>query len=211
MEINPWFPCQKHTIVFNGEIYNHGEADDLIKRDINLERNAIIILALFELDYDSPELMLDGMFAFAVFDKINNSVILSRDLTGKKPLFYKLNNDGVVFASEQKALKFEKSNIFDLDTQSLSDFLTLGYIPQPATIVSEFKQVPAGGRIKFGKCLERDQWQKRAPFVSTTVEQNQIINSTKLLLKNAIGKRITREVPMGLFLSSGLDSSLILQ
>ena len=66
--------------------------------------------------------MLDGMFAFAVFDKINNSVILSRDLTGKKPLF--LFKSGVVFA-QNKALKFEKSNIFDLDTV-LIRFFDLG-------------------------------------------------------------------------------------
>lgn len=198
--------------VFNGEIYNYRYLrNKLINKGhhFNSHTDSEVIVHLYEeykLDFVN---YLEGMFAIALWDKDNKRLVLVRDRLGIKPLYYMLANDQIVFASEIKAIKNTLPNL-TIDTKALKSFLSLLYIPAPLSIYKEIKKLQPGHML----ILNQDQVkiQKYWFLEKITInkmDQQQLKIHFLQLLEKAIKDELNADVPVGCFLSGGLDSSAV--
>ena len=211
----------RFVICYNGEIYN---TEELLKNCsssslvIRGHSDTEIILELFEkygLDSIIPKLI--GMFAFALFDRKCKKMFLCRDRLGIKPLYWGILKNELIFASELKAFNFKRSFKKELNTDVISNFLRHGYIPTPNTI---YKNV---NKLEPGKLLEIDI-NKFSPSINSFWDLPQIIKKRSLknnynneelindldnLLNDSISRRMVADVPVGAFLSGGVDSTTV--
>lgn len=210
--------CGNYAMVFNGEIYNYHE----IKKDIeahvriNWKTNSDteILLEAFALWGKQFVYKLNGMFAIAIFDTAKNILWLFRDRMGIKPVYYYLDNDKFVFASELKAITAIKNNLDNLtiNKQAVIQYLRLGYIPTPNTIFNEVKKMPSASYIAIttrGINIEK-YWDIKKKITPSTVT-NEVDAKERLhgLLKSSVSYRLISDVPFGTFLSGGIDSSVV--
>lgn len=201
-------------VTFNGEIYNFQELrGDLEKRGHRFRSrcDTEVIVHLYE-DYGSafPK-YLEGMFALGVWDAPRRTLLLVRDRMGKKPLYYRTDGQRISFASELKALLADPAMPRRIDPQALSDYLTFQYVPSPRTIFSGIEKLPPasilsfqGGRITVEKYWSLDPERGRTVGEETFYEQRLLE-----LLDRSVRKRLVSDVPLGVFLSGGLDSSTL--
>ena len=206
---------KRYVCVFNGEIYNFLELRKvLINKGINFKSNSDTEVLVEMLDIFGLEKTLshiDGMYAFAIWDCLKKEIYLCRDRVGKKPLYYSCDKDSLSFASEIKGLMVGKKETFSVDDQSAINFFALGYIPGFSTIYKEIKEVKPGYYIKInaGKISEHLYWNLDSIEETSNITFNDAVNRTEEILKNAIRKRLNSDVPLGFFLSGGIDSGLI--
>lgn len=210
--------CGRYVLVFNGEIYNFLELKLELEQKYNikfkthsdseviLEGFAVLGTAIFE--------KLSGMFALAIYDRQEKSLVLCRDRIGIKPLFLFNENNNWAFASELKSLKSINiiNNIISLSKKAINNYLYLGYIPEPLTIYNEISKFPAGcyaviknGELQFSKYWKVDE--KILPIAFK--DENQAKYQLKNLLQQIIKQHLICDVPFGTFLSGGIDSSLV--
>ncbi len=200
-------------LVFNGEIYNFRE----IRRGLEPRHrfrsrsDGEVILHLYEEKGDGAVAELDGMFAFALWDAKRRRLLLARDRAGKKPLFYHDGPRLFAFASETKALLAHPGVPHDRDPDALPLFLTYGYVPTPGTFYRGIRALPPGRSMAVSEAAAEEPKQYwRARFVSgermTDAEAEQRFRS---LLRAAVERRLVADVPLGAFLSGGLDSSTV--
>jgi asparagine synthase (glutamine-hydrolysing) len=197
-------------IVFNGEIYNAPELrPQLEARGHRFGTNADTetILHLYEDLGDDCPTALDGMFAFCIWDTRRQRALLARDRLGKKPLFYSQAPGGLLFGSELKALLCHPNLPREIDLESLNTYLALNYTLAPRTMLRAVRQVRPGHRLVYeaGTVRESVYWEPRggAPPPATPLEE------FRALLDAAVKKRLLSDVPLGAFLSGGIDSSTI--
>ncbi|MEW6102887.1 MAG: asparagine synthase (glutamine-hydrolyzing) [bacterium] len=199
-------------VVFNGEIYNYKELKDECKGyEFISNSDTEAILASYE-KYQSGFIeRLDGMFSLALWDKENERLILARDPMGKKPLYYSVQDQTLIFASELKSLILHPLIKREIDMKSLRKYLFYGYIPSPNSIFKGIKKILAGHFLVFSKNgIEIKQyWTPRFREKRKTISENEAISDLKSLLENAVKKRLISDVPLGIFLSGGIDSSTI--
>jgi asparagine synthase (glutamine-hydrolysing) len=200
-------------IVFNGEIYNHR----LLRRELEgrgyrfrTMSDTEAILHAYEEFGPSCVDRLEGMFAFAIYDCTTHDVFIARDRLGKKPLFYATLGGALHFASEMKSFYQSPAWNGDLDPAALETYLTLGYILAPATIYSSVRKLEPGhwllmknGVVRTGKYWDVEQFDDDGRSVEVLDENLQAD------LRAAVSERLESEVPLGAFLSGGLDSGLI--
>lgn len=206
---------QKIWITYNGEIFNFIEIrEKLIKKGYSFSSNTdteVILYAYQEYGNNCLKLFR-GFFAFCIYDYHKQKLFLARDRLGSKPLKYFFDGNTLVFSSEiQALLKIESINK-SIDYQSISQFLSLKYIPAPNTIFKNIKKLPAGSFMTFDlrkkKLNIKKYWEPE--FESKTdISYNDAKHKTKELLKDAINIRMISDVPVGVFLSGGIDSSSI--
>lgn len=200
-------------IVFNGEIYNFLE----IRAELKLKGycfhthsdTEVILLAYAEWGENCVE-RLNGMFAFAIWDARNRQIFLARDRVGKKPLYYFYDSQSFAFASELKALRAGNFCSDQIDPKALDCYLSFGYIPTPLTIFKTVKKLPAACFIVVSnsQLKEHRYWNLNfANPVNYTMES--AADELEALLDDAVKCRLMSEVPLGVFLSGGLDSPLI--
>jgi asparagine synthase (glutamine-hydrolysing) len=200
-------------LVLNGEIYNYRELrKDLEARHrFRSQGDAETVLHLYEERGDEAIGALDGMFALALWDGPRRRLLLARDRTGKKPLFY---YDGVhlfAFASETKALLAHPGVPHERDESALPLYLTYGYVPTPTTFYRGIKSLPPGHLMVAGEsgCAgPRAYWNvqfRDGPAADAAEEEERF----RLLLRQAVARRLVADVPLGAFLSGGLDSSAV--
>ena len=200
-------------IAYNGEVYNFLE----LRRELALrgytfrsQSDTEVVVNLYEefgLEFVKK---LRGMFAFAIYDQKNNRLILARDHIGKKPLYYCLKqNRNLVFGSEIKAILQYPGIDRAVDPEALDFFLTLEYIPAPYSILATVKKLPAGHILVYenGKATLSEYWdvpvhESRRDFASAREE-------FLYLLEESVRLRMISDVPLGAFLSGGIDSSAI--
>ncbi len=202
-------------LVFNGEIYNFRELrKDLEKRHpFHSQGDAEVILHLYEERGDDAVLALDGMFAFALWDAPRRRLLLARDRAGKKPLFYHHGPRLFAFASEPKALLAHPDVPRDLDPQAIPFYLTYGYVPSPRTFYAGIRSLPPAHRMALEQDLAHGPtayW--RAGFDGPSargLDLPQAGQRLRTLLHDAVGRRLVADVPLGAFLSGGLDSSAV--
>lgn len=200
-------------IVFNGEIYNFKELrSELEKRGHKFKSNTDTetIVHLFE-EYGAECVnYLRGMFAFAIWDKRKRALLLARDRIGKKPLLYCKQGESFYFASEFTSLLASEGVEKRINRQALDYYITFGYIPGPLTIYENvFKLLPAHVLIlKENDITLRRYWQ---PDYSSKINISEEEAATRLLtlLNEAVKIRLYSEVPLGAFLSGGIDSSTV--
>jgi asparagine synthase (glutamine-hydrolysing) len=214
--------------ICNGEIYNWPELEqDLKTRGHRFETrcDTEVIPHLYEehgLDFVHH---LDGMFAFAIFDTAAKRLVLGRDRAGEKPLYY-LEQDGeLMFASEIKALLAHPRVARRIDTEALSRYLLYGYFPAPHTPFQGIRKLPAGHLLiaENGTAAARPYWDLRrfvsegagpagaaaAPGRGAVPDFEEAVRETRRLLREAVELRLRADVPVGVLLSGGLDSSSI--
>jgi len=198
--------------IFNGEIYNYKELrTELIEKGHQFETNCDteVIVHLYEEYGENFVKKLRGMFAIALWDHKTEELYIARDQIGIKPLYYAYKEGTLYFGSEIKTIRAAKQLQFSLNHQAVDAFLTYMFIPAPLTIYNEIKKLKPGHYIKF-KHNNFDiiqYWQLDFPQ-NKNHDKNQV-KTTQKKIKESIKAHLQSDVPMGSFLSGGLDSSLI--
>ena len=200
-------------IAYNGEVYNFQQLrHELVERGYTFrsQSDTEVVVNLYEefgLEFVKK---LRGMFAFAIYDQKNKRLILARDHIGKKPLYYCLKqNRNLVFGSEIKAILQYPGIDRAVDPEALDFFLTLEYIPAPYSILASVKKLPAGHILVYenGKATLSEYWD--VPVHEHQRDFAQACEEFLYLLEESVRLRMISDVPLGAFLSGGIDSSAI--
>ena len=200
-------------IVFNGEIYNHREIrEELIAKGHTYatQTDTESILHLYEEIGVHCVEKLRGMFAFAIWDERKRSLFLARDRVGIKPLFYRLEGDRLLFASEIKSILQDPAVPRDIDLQALDAYVALSYSMAPRTIFREISQLLPGhflvwedGKVRFERYWDLYYRPNRKAKVDDLAAE------FLHLLREAVGQHLISDVPLGAFLSGGIDSTTL--
>ena len=202
------------ALVFNGEIYNYRE----LRRSLSDQgvrfhtvSDTEVLLRMYERHGSEAVRYLRGMFAFAVWDGRRGELVLARDRVGKKPLFYALEEDGCYFASTLGALRDTDPRARRVNLGALDAFLTLGYVPAPQSIWDGISKLPAGTLLRVSSSGARSlrYWALEGavqPFAGRFADA---VDRLEDLLTTAVTLRLRSDVPLGSFLSGGIDSSLV--
>jgi len=208
-------PNEDETVwlVFNGEIYNFEELRKGLERSGHAFRShtdSEVIVHLYEEEGERCVERLDGMFALAIWDAHRRRLVLARDRLGKKPLKYAELPDGLAFASELKAILAADLVERTLDGRQIDEYLTFGYVPSPGTGFAHIRKLPPAHRLVWeptGTRIERwwslDYREKLALPAAEWQERVQDV------VRGAVRRRMIADVPLGAFLSGGIDSSIV--
>ena len=203
-------------IVFNGEIYNFAELRAaLIARGhaFRTHSDTETIVHLYEEEGERCVERLRGMFVFAIWDRRQNKLFLARDRAGKKPLHYTQVGDTLVFGSEIKSLLQFPGVERRANLEAISDFLSFGYVPDPLSAFQGIHKLPPGHTMSYqnGNVTTRRYWDFNYDAVAEQPEQKEAFYAERLrdLISEAVRVRLVSEVPLGAFLSGGVDSSTV--
>ena len=210
--------CGNYIIVYNGEVYNYKEIRKKLEQEFQFKFKTnsdteVILEAFIKWGNDFVQ-VLNGMFAIAIYNKIKNDLTLFRDRLGKKPIYF-INHDGFFgFASELKALKKLKPiyKNFTLNRYAINQYLQLGYIQEPHTIFAEVNKMKAGSMlfISNNQVQENTYWSISEKIKPETLKNEAIAKkSLNDLIKSSIEYRLNSDVPYGVLLSGGIDSSVV--
>jgi asparagine synthase (glutamine-hydrolysing) len=202
------------AVVLNGEIYNFRE----LRRRLEAAGHRFAtagdtetIVHLYEEEGVDCVRSLDGMFAFALWDAPRRRLLIARDRVGKKPLFYSLGSQGLSFASELRALMQDEEIPREVDEHALDCYLAYGYVPAPLSIFRAVRKLPPatamlyeGGDVSLERYWQLDYGRKHAVEEASELHAPLLEN-----LRGAVRKRLVSDVPLGAFLSGGIDSSAV--
>lgn len=207
-------PDKSVAMVFNGEIYNYLELkEELIKLNKYTFRTTSDTEVLIYLYQEYGVKLLDkinGMFAFAIYDFKKKELLLARDRMGKKPLYYTITNGTLVFASELKAILKHPQVKKEMNYDAINEYLTFEYIPTPNTIFKNIYKLEASNYLLFknGKIVEKKAYW-HVDFTEQQISFTDAVAKFDTLLAHATSSRLMSDVPLGVFLSGGLDSSTV--
>jgi asparagine synthase (glutamine-hydrolysing) len=203
------------ALVFNGEIYNYRELRTALAADgARFTTTSDTEVLLRGLRARGAEVLQDlrGMFAFAAWDERRGELLLARDRVGKKPLYYVVDDGCLYFASTLRALRQSSARRWPVDPAMVERYLALGYVPAPETIYEGVHKLSAGSllRVRVGGAPEVERYWDLAdeppPFTGSF---DDAVDQLDSLLGEAVSLRLRSDVPLGVFLSGGIDSSLI--
>lgn len=205
------------VIVFNGEIYNYRALRQQLQSQGCRFRTASdteVILRLYEAEGERCVEKLDGMFAFAIWDGRRQQLFIARDRVGKKPLFYRSTRGSFIFGSEAKAVLSAQDAPPEVNTEVLPAFFLYGYAPTPQTFYRGIQKLPPGHTLSVladGSTRLSAYWD--LPVAASGRElkapESAAIERVRALTTDAVRKRLIADVPLGAFLSGGIDSSII--
>lgn len=204
-------PSGQYLTVFNGEIYNYLELKDQYKLNTQTESDTEVMIQTFEQDGFSAIAKWNGIFAICIYDKLDQRISLIRDRFGVKPLYVFEDNDYLAFSSEAKVL-FNWLPSLSLNHQALAEYMWQGNTISSQTLVNEVKKFDSATMMSYD--LKRNKSEKfvfwKNPGTSSnTPSEHEAIAKTKELLRNAVKSQLHADVPLGVFLSGGIDSSAI--
>jgi asparagine synthase (glutamine-hydrolysing) len=208
-------PDNSGVIVFNGEIYNYQELrTDLEKQGIRLRGHSDTEVLLWGLKLYSTDFLkqLRGMYAFGYYDRDKSELLLARDPSGIKPLYYYRREDEFSFASELRSLVASGSVSKKLSLSALGGFLAYGAVPQPLTILDGVRMLPAGSWLRMNtqartRLMElKTWWQLPVPDHEQVTD---VLPRVRSLVEDSVKDHLIADVPVGVFLSAGIDSTLI--
>ena len=200
-------------LVFNGEIYNFRELRSELEakghRFATRADTEVIVHLYEELGPRCVE-RLNGMFAFAIWDEPRQQLVLARDRFGKKPLYYAAAGTTFLFGSELKALLEHPRCPRELDHDALAAYLALEYVPEPMSILKGVAKVPAAHLLIWKDGVTRTERYWRLEFADELdLPDDEIVDRFRTELREAVGRRLLSDVPLGAFLSGGIDSSSV--
>ena len=204
------------TVVYNGEIYNFQDlAQELqsVGHTFRTRCDTEVIVHAWEQWGPACVERFRGMFAFAIWDRNKNTLFMARDRLGIKPLYYSLTSDGhLVFASELKALMLHPGLDTSIDSHAVEDYFAYGYVPEPKSIFKNTFKLSPGHTltVERGKPFpqQREYWD--APFqLAAAMDEQEASEELIRHLREAVDIRLVAEVPLGAFLSGGVDSSAV--
>ncbi|MEE8168951.1 MAG: asparagine synthase (glutamine-hydrolyzing), partial [Phycisphaerae bacterium] len=202
------------ALVYNGEIYNYRELRDELAAGGARFRATGDTAVLLEWCRRDPELAflprLNGMFAFALWEVDRGRLTLVRDRTGVKPLLCAEFNGGVAFASEMRALRHVLDGAERIDRFAAIQLLTLGFIGAPHTIFSDVQRIMPGHLLRWrdGR-VDVERWADEPPDQPVTTSLQDAAERLRTVVRDAVARRMVADVPVGVFLSGGIDSSVI--
>jgi len=203
-------------IVFNGEIYNYQELCTFLQKKghaFRTQSDTEVILHLYEEFGSDCVHHLNGIFAFAIWDSVRQEMIVARDRMGVKPLYYTQANSQFIFGSELKVILTHPDVKRDIDLISLNEYLSFEYVPSPRTIISGIHRLEPGQILrynKYGVHIEQYWHISMAPSEShSPVDWRDYANSFHQVFKESVQQELVSDVPVGVLLSGGLDSSAI--
>ena len=203
------------AIVVNGEIYNHAELRADLEAKGHRFRSAsdseVVVHLYEEVGARTPE-FLRGMFALAVWDARAATLLLARDRFGEKPLFYCERPDGFVFASEIAALVADPRTPTELSLTALDSYLALQYVPAPHTIYAGINKLPAAHLLELrcgGRPVVRRYYSTSFAPALAGIGEEEAARRVRETVEEAVRSRLMSDVPLGAFLSGGIDSSII--
>jgi asparagine synthase (glutamine-hydrolysing) len=212
-------PCQRYTVVFNGEIYNHWQLRkelDSASHDIKWRGSSdteTLIAAIAKWGLKKTLQKLNGMFAFAVWDKANRELSLARDRVGEKPLYYGHSGKSFLFGSELKALRQHPDWNGEIDRNVLALYLRHNYVPAPWSIYTGIFKLPPAHYVTVSESgqhiSEVKPYWKLPEFEKMTGSKEQLADQLDTLIGDAVEMRMLSDVPLGAFLSGGIDSSMV--
>ena len=207
-------PDGRHSIIFNGQIYNHPELRRQLEDGYAFQTDhsdTETILAAYLRWGDDAWLRLEGMYAVAIWDKLEKQLTLARDPIGIKPLFLTEQHGGLAFASEINALRALPDHEFDVDPDGVDDFFCFGHTLPPRTIFKQVRPLEPGHLLRIGRkgaAEVRRFWQPKIE-VRTGVSELDWIGETRSRVLDTVNKHMLSDVPVGAFLSGGVDSSAV--
>ncbi len=210
----------RYVIIYNGEVYNYNEIGAKLgmtptdRKTVKLKSSSDTEVILEAFVSNGPNFVheLNGMFAFAIYDTLNSELYIYRDRLGIKPLYFFWDGVDFAFASELKALLKLKQIKFEIDNDAINKFLHLGYIPAPLSIYKNVFKLKSGSWLKINKeGIEIRKYWNLTSKISTQVitETDQAMVRLSDLLISSVQYQLKSDVPFGVFLSGGIDSSLI--
>ena len=203
-----------NVITYNGEVYNYVEIRDELEKkgyQFTTGTDTEVILKAYTEYGEKCISHFNGMFAFAIWDKLNNYLFIARDRLGVKPFYYQLTENGdFYFASEVKALRLANHQTLEVDETLIDQYMNFGYVPGENTLEKGIKRLLPGhcATLKKGKLEIQKYWSldfnngKDKGF-------DYYLEKSKSLLNSAIDLRLRSDVPLGIFLSGGIDSSAV--
>ncbi len=209
-----WDSSRKAAIVFNGEIYNYRELRQELEKDgyrFATHTDTEVIINLYLRDGPSCLQRLNGIFAFALWDSVRRELLVARDGAGVKPLYVAETKEGFAFASELKALNELSSLDRTIDIVALAQYLTYLYCPSPRTPWRGVRKLPPGEAmiVAGGKVIRRWKHYQLPLFPSQEISAEEAARETSRMIEQAVRRQMVSDVPVGAFLSGGLDSSAI--
>jgi asparagine synthase (glutamine-hydrolysing) len=205
------------SIVFNGEIYNHTQLRDELSGlgfAFRSQSDTEVLLAAYAAWGEECLSRFNGMFAFALYDAPQQKLFLARDRAGEKPLFYRLSNGKLQFASELKGLLANPANPRRIDVEALDCYLAMGYVPGERCMLQGYNKLPPAHALRFdlqsGQANVWRYWQLPglAP-AQAPLDDAALLDELETLLEDAVRVQLVADVPVGVLLSGGVDSSLV--
>lgn len=211
-----WDESKRYCIVFNGEIFNYQSLKQELERKgytFFSHSDTEVLLKLYIDQKEKCLSKLNGFFSFCIYDRQEQTFFLARDRFGIKPLLYLFDEDKFLFASEMKSI-LEYGIEKTIDYNSLSIYLQLNYIPAPDSIFLNIKKLMPGHYMKVSRQKMDSRSYYQIPYNSQEAERNTISYrdaqvKLKQLLEESVQRRLVADVPLGAFLSGGIDSSVV--
>lgn len=202
------------AMVFNGEIYNYKQLKSECKNyEFRTQTDSEVVLALYEKHGEKCFELLDGMFALAIWDDAKKTLVLARDRMGKKPLYYTWVNEVLIFSSEIRGILATGLMKPVLSREGLSNYLQYQTVYSPQTILQDIFMLEAGTfmTISSGIIDKKKFWNldRAKEKYTLTGPYDKVVKQTRQLFFNAVEKRLISDVPLGAFLSGGIDSSSV--
>ena len=201
-------------LVFNGEIYNFPELRrELEARGHKFYTNSDTEMIVHLYEEMGPDCVkkLRGMFAIALYDERKRSLLLARDRLGKKPLQYALHEGRLLFGSEIKTILAIAPELAEVDSEGLLQYFYFGYIPDPYTAFSRIRKLPPGHLMEYsnGKVEIRQYWDVPEYGTHPAMSEEECLQELERRLEEAVRMRLISDVPLGVLLSGGVDSSIV--
>lgn len=203
----------RFTIVYNGEIYNFEQIrNDLLKKGYRFKTRCDTEVVLHAFVDQGPSCLgvLNGMFAFVIWDQLEQRLFVARDRLGIKPLYFAMNAQGAMFSSELTPIYRSKRFDIHFNYQSIADYLSYWYICEPNTIFKDISQLSPGTYMTIceGKAVVHKYWEM-LPSEPLNLSFSDAVHHLDDLLRDAVRLQIKGDVPVGTFLSGGIDSGII--
>jgi len=211
----------RYVLVYNGEIYNHLFLRELIGEGIEWTGSSdteTLLVCIQELGLELTLEKVDGMFSFALWDRNCNTITLARDRMGEKPLYYGFQKDTLLFGSDLISLKQHPDFLNEISRNSVALLLKYGYVPAPYSIYGNIFKLPPGGLIQIDTLSKKVEVQYYWNFKEVVEEQQkntysrgygQAVKDLDVILLDSVEQQMISDVPLGCFLSGGIDSSAI--
>jgi|SaaInlStandDraft_3_1057020.scaffolds.fasta_scaffold03850_2 asparagine synthase (glutamine-hydrolysing) len=207
---------KKITIVFNGEIYNYLELKEELKLKgyiYSTDSDTEVLLTAWQEWGEECVSHLNGMFAFAIHDENKELIFLARDRAGEKPLFYSVINGELRFSSELKGLLVDPSFPHTIDYESMGCYLSMGYIPGNMCILDGVNKLPPAHIMTFnyntGELEVSRYWKLPEVNNQDNINEEKLLDELEFLMEDSVRKQLVADVPVGVLLSGGIDSSLM--
>ena len=206
-------------IVFNGEIYNYLDLKkDLLAKGhiLKSDSDTEVVLAAYSEWGNNFMNHLNGMFSLAIYNLATNRILLVRDRAGEKPMFYSIFKNTLIFASELKALLLNKEIGNKIDKDAINCYLSMGYVPGELCIINGVNKLPPAHALEFdlnkGNIKKWKYWS--LPEIDENVlkgalDEKSLVDELEYLLEDSVKRQMVSDVPLGVLLSGGVDSSLI--